>query len=139
MRLPRYLYEEMVRHALDAWPNEACGILGGKGETARVFRGLANVADNPERRYMIAPADLLRTMRDLDENGLDLLAIFHSHPVTPAYPSATDISLAQYPDALYLILSLADRNDPVLRAFHIIGAEVSEAVLFIDDALLFPV
>lgn len=129
----------MVRHALNAWPHEACGIIGGRGETGRVFYGLANVAEDPARRYLIAPSDLLRVMREIDERGLELLAIFHSHPVTPAYPSATDIGLAQYPDALYLILSLADRSEPVLRAFRIVDAEVSEAVLVIDDTLLFPV
>jgi proteasome lid subunit RPN8/RPN11 len=67
-------------------------------------------------------------MSEIEENGEELAAIYHSHTASPAYPSQTDINLAAYPDALYLIVSLAEGEEP-LRGFNIRDGEVSEAEL----------
>jgi proteasome lid subunit RPN8/RPN11 len=71
----------------------------------------------------------LRAMLEMDELGWDLGAIYHSHPRTPAYPSATDIKLAFFPEAAYVILSLARRDRPDVRAFRIVSGQVSEEPL----------
>ena len=77
------------------------------------------------------PRDLFRILRELERSGRELVGIFHSHPATAAYPSATDVQLAFYPEACYLILSLADPERPVLRAFRIAEGRVSEEPLVI--------
>lgn len=113
MILPPELYAEMVTHALRSYPLEACGVLGGKG--GRPWRFYP--ADNElraEDRYRVPPGQLLSIFRDLDREGLELLAIFHSHPRGRAWPSETDVREAHYP-CLYLILSLAylDPSSPL--------------------------
>jgi proteasome lid subunit RPN8/RPN11 len=68
----------------------------------------------------------LRAMLEIDDQGWELSAIYHSHPRTPAYPSQTDIALAFFPDATYVIVSLARRNQPTTRAFRIVDGTVTE-------------
>jgi [CysO sulfur-carrier protein]-S-L-cysteine hydrolase len=65
-------------------------------------------------------------MNEMDELDLELVGIFHSHTFTEAYPSRTDVELAAYPEATYLILSLADPGAPVLRGFRISDGQVDE-------------
>lgn len=122
--VPDSLWQAMVDHARREAPLEACGILGGKDGRAASFHPCRNVEASPIR-YRIDPAEILRIMRLFDASGQDLLAIFHSHPATEAYPSATDVRLAFYPDAYYLILSLAT-EPPILRAFRIREGQVAE-------------
>lgn len=128
MELPRALYKEMLAHARVQAPLEACGILGGRAGRPERFYPTPNGERSPVR-YSIPPADLFRVMRELDRARLDLVAIFHSHPATEAYPSATDVRLAFYPDARYLILSLRDPDRPVLRAFRIVEGRIGEEPL----------
>lgn len=128
VELDRSLYEEMLAHARAQAPLEACGILGGRAGRPERFYPTPNAEQSPVR-YSIAPADLFRVTRDVDRQGLDLAAIFHSHPATEAYPSATDVRLAYYPDAVYLILSLADPANPVLRGFRIVDGRIAEEPL----------
>jgi proteasome lid subunit RPN8/RPN11 len=123
--IPRALIDEMVRHALAERPNEACGMVAGIGNRALKVYPAANADPSPVR-YLMEPRDQLRIMRDIEERGWELLGIFHSHTHTAAYPSQTDVSLAYYPDALYIIISLADENHPVVRAFHIVDGQITE-------------
>ncbi|HZU06433.1 MAG TPA: M67 family metallopeptidase [Chloroflexota bacterium] len=123
--IPRALIDEMVRHALAERPNEACGMVAGiRNRATKVYP--ATNADPSPVRYLMEPRDQLRIMRDIEERGWELLGIFHSHTHTAAYPSQTDVSLAYYPDALYIIISLADENHPVVRAFHIVDGQITE-------------
>jgi proteasome lid subunit RPN8/RPN11 len=115
----------MIQHALAERPNEACGMLAGDGNRATKFYRAANAEPSPIR-YLMEPRDQLRIMRDIEDHDWDLLGIFHSHTHTPAYPSQTDVSLAYYPDALYIIASLADESQPVVRAFHIEDGKIRE-------------
>jgi proteasome lid subunit RPN8/RPN11 len=73
-------------------------------------------------------------MNEMDDKGWDLVGIFHSHTFSEAYPSKTDVELAQYPDAAYLILSLADLDEPQLRAFSIRDGQVTELAVAIGGA-----
>jgi [CysO sulfur-carrier protein]-S-L-cysteine hydrolase len=131
MQIPRSIFDEMLEHAREEAPNECCGIVGGKdGEATTLYRA-ANAEQSP-LRYTLDPNYLFRiTFREIPERGEEMLAIYHSHTASPAYPSQTDINLATYPDAIYLILSLADGEAP-LRGFRIDGEKVSEVDLSVE-------
>jgi proteasome lid subunit RPN8/RPN11 len=127
VRIPSWIYDEMVEHARKEAPNECCGLIGGtEGEAVSLYRAV-NSEGSP-LRYNLDPQDQFRIMSEMDDKGEELAAIYHSHTASPAYPSQTDINLAAYPDAIYLIVSLADGEEP-LRGFHIRDGEVSEAEL----------
>src|SRR5688572_5840066 len=120
----------MVEHARKEAPNECCGLIGGtEGEAVSLYRAI-NSEGSP-LRYNLDPQDQFRIMSEMDDKGEELAAIYHSHTASPAYPSQTDINLAAYPDAVYLIVSLADGEEP-LRGFHIVDGQVSEAELSIE-------
>ncbi len=125
VRVARAVHDEMVAHALEERPYEACGLLAGQGdEVSTLFR-----ARNKERsavRYEVEPADLLRIFREIDDADLEHVGIYHSHTHTKAYPSATDIRLAYYPDAVYFIVTVMDERDPQVRAFRVREGQVSE-------------
>ncbi|HLS89566.1 MAG TPA: M67 family metallopeptidase [Sphingobacteriaceae bacterium] len=125
LEIPRSIYDAMLAHGRLWAPLEACGIVAGQGDRAVRFYPTENAEKSPTR-YSIPPEDILRILREIEREGNQLLAIFHTHPATPAYPSAVDIQLAYYPEAVYLIMSLADPEAPVLRGFYIRGGEVTE-------------
>ena len=131
MRIPRSIYEQMFEHAREDAPDECCGILGGKdGDATTLYR--ATNAEHSPLRYTLDPNDLFRiTFREIPENDEEMVAIYHSHTASPAFPSQTDINLATYPDTVYLILSLADGEQP-LRGFRINDGEVSEVELSVE-------
>ena len=111
-------FDEMVAHGLAGFPNEACGLLAGKeGRPVRFFP-MTNRDASPVT-YRLDPKEQLRVFDEMDEEGWDLLGIFHTHTHSEAYPSETDRSQAFYPEASYLVMSLSDRANPVLRSFRI--------------------
>ena len=130
--IPRALVDQMVQHALAQRPNEACGMVAGLGNRATKVYPATNSEASPVR-YLMEPRDQLRIMRDIEDHDWDLLGIFHSHTHTAAYPSQTDVSLAYYPDALYIIVSLADAANPVVRAFHIVDGQIREEPIADDN------
>lgn len=117
--LPRSFIDEMFAHALEDNPDECCGIIAGQGQTPiKLFR--TTNSEHSPYRYNVEPRELLRVHREIEANDWDLLGIYHSHTGTDARPSPTDIRLAaNWPSALYLIVSLAEGPEPVLRAFRI--------------------
>ena len=130
MRISKSIYEELLEHARAEAPNECCGLIGGEnGEAKSVYR--ARNAEASPLRYNLDPQDQFRIMSEMEERGEGLSAIYHSHTASPAYPSQTDINLAAYPDAIYLIVSLAEDEDP-LRGFEIRGGEVTEVDLAVE-------
>jgi proteasome lid subunit RPN8/RPN11 len=129
--LKREYADKIIAQAREEAPSECCGVLAGRdGRVAKLFRAV-NGEKSPYR-YNVDPHDLLRIYRECDANGWDFLAIYHSHTHTEAYPSPTDVRLAAWPDALYLIVSLLDSENPILRAFHIQDGRVSEEELRIE-------
>jgi [CysO sulfur-carrier protein]-S-L-cysteine hydrolase len=121
------LVEAIVEHARAEDPNEACGLIIGDapaaaGGTALRFEPMRNKAASPYR-YEIHPEDLLRLTIETDDADQVFWAIVHSHVRSPAYPSPTDVGLALYPDALYVLVSLAT-DQPELRAFRIVDSEI---------------
>ena len=125
LTLPQDYVDEMIAHAKEDVPNECCGIIAGKdGAATKLYRAI-NAEASPFR-YSVDPKDLLRIYRDLDSNGWDVFVIYHSHTHTEAYPSKTDVLLAAWEDALYVIVSLEDDDKPVVRAFRITDGNVTE-------------
>jgi proteasome lid subunit RPN8/RPN11 len=132
MRIPRHLYDEIVAHARAEAPNECCGMIATRdGEAVTVHRA-ANAAASP-LRYEIDGAEQFRIQMAIDDAGLDLGAIYHSHTRSAPLPSQTDINLAFYPDALYLIVGLAGEA-PEVRAWRIRDGQVDEAGLEVVEA-----
>lgn len=110
--------ERITAHVRDERPNEACGLLGGRdGEVEKVYP-LPNAERSPVR-YLAEPEAQMEAMTEIEKQGWKIAAIYHSHPDSPAYPSDTDLEMAFYPQSLYLIISLVDRERPALRAFRI--------------------
>ncbi|WP_165874086.1 Mov34/MPN/PAD-1 family protein [Rubrobacter taiwanensis] len=118
IELPERLLEEMVTHARREAPREVCGWLAGAEGRVREIHPVPNVADAPELRFLMEPGAQLAAMREIERRGLEIVGTYHSHPRTPADPSARDRSLALYPDLAHLILSLAG-EEPELRAHRI--------------------
>jgi proteasome lid subunit RPN8/RPN11 len=127
MRITRDMYDEIVAHAQADAPNECCGMIGSRdGEAVTVYRA-KNAAASP-LRYEIDGAEQYGIQTAIEDAGLDLGAIYHSHTRSAPYPSQTDINLAFYPDALYIIVGLAS-DEPEVRAYRIRDGEVTEAGL----------
>jgi [CysO sulfur-carrier protein]-S-L-cysteine hydrolase len=130
MRIARELFDEMVAHAREDAPNECCGMIASRdGEAVRLYR--ANNAAASPLRYEIDGAEQYRIQMEIDDADLDLGAIYHSHTRTDPYPSQTDVNLAFYPDALYVIVGLA-AGEPDVRAFTIRDGQVAEAELVVE-------
>jgi proteasome lid subunit RPN8/RPN11 len=118
MRLAAPLAQAIVDHAIADLPNECCGMIAGVGGDATRVLQASNSEGSPFM-YVMDPREQLRIMDDIEDAGEDLLAIYHSHTRSAAYPSRTDVELAFFPDTLYLIVSIADREAPEIRAFRI--------------------
>src|SRR5437764_13373534 len=117
MRLSRALYDEMIAHALQDAPDECCGMIASRnGSAAKLYRA-TNAAHSP-LRYEIDGAEQYRIQMEIEDSGLDLGGIYHSHTRSSPYPSQTDINLAFYPEALYVIVGVA-RDEPEVRAYPI--------------------
>ena len=116
---------EMVAHALEDDPNECCGILAGKdGEIMSLYRML-NIEASPYR-YRMDPKELLKVYNEIDDRGWEIVAIYHSHTHSEAYPSDTDVRLATWPESRYILVSLLDKENPPIRAFYIEDGIVTE-------------
>lgn len=129
LRMSTEFREAIFQHARDETPRECCGIIAGKADgTLTTIHRLTNVAEG-NRLYLIDDMELYQLTRELIERDEEPLIIYHSHPETPAYPSATDVANAVYPDSYYVICSLERPNEPYLRAFRIIDGEIAEVIV----------
>ena len=122
--LDQATWDLLVEHAWSDFPYEVCGLLGVKPDGEIVHFPIDN-AERSMTYYVMEPRQLLKAMREIEDEGYGL-AIYHSHTHTRAYPSETDIRLAAYPEATYLIVTLQDRDRPDIRAFEIVDGEVTE-------------
>jgi [CysO sulfur-carrier protein]-S-L-cysteine hydrolase len=127
MRIARELYDEIVAHALADAPDECCGIVSSReGEALEVFR-MENTA-HTWMRYEMDPRELYRVVTGIEDDGLEVGIIYHSHTRSEPYPSQTDINLAFYPDSIYVIVG-SSTQEPVVRAFTIREQKVEEVAL----------
>ncbi len=128
MRIAQALLDELVEHALEDAPNECCGMVAARdGEAVRVHRA-RNAAASP-LRYEIDGMEQYTIQSAIEDDGLELGAIYHSHTRSAPYPSQTDINLAFYPESLYVIVGVQDRDAPEVKAYRIVDGQVAEAEL----------
>jgi len=129
MKIPSELYEQMVEHAREEAPNECVGMIAARdGDAVELYRA-TNAAASP-LRYEIDGAEQYRIQMQIYDADLELGAIYHSHTRTEPVPSQTDINLAFYPEALYVIVGLAGA-EPDVRAFTIRDGQVAQAELVV--------
>jgi [CysO sulfur-carrier protein]-S-L-cysteine hydrolase len=130
MRMAKQLLDEIIAHARAEAPIECCGMVASRdGAAVRVYRA-TNAAASP-LRYEIDGAEQYRIQMEIEDAGLDLGAIYHSHTRTEPYPSQTDINLAFYPEAVYVIVGLAG-DQPDVRGYEIRDGRVQEAELVVE-------
>src|SRR5436305_11982289 len=130
MRMSKQLLDEIIDHARAETPIECCGMVASRdGAAVRVYRA-TNAAASP-LRYEIDGAEQYRIQMEIEDAALDLGAIYHSHTRTEPYPSQTDINLAFYPEALYVIVGLAGEA-PDVRAYTIRDGHVASADLVLS-------
>jgi proteasome lid subunit RPN8/RPN11 len=118
LEIPADLLSRVIEHARREYPLESCGILAGKnGKITKVYP-MENT-ETSSSSYLMAPEEQLKVFREVEEAGLELSAIYHSHPHSPAFPSQRDVDYAFYPDSLNLIISLMDPKVPQVGVFQI--------------------
>lgn len=128
-------YDEIVEYANQELPNESCGLIAGRIEAGKKIVEkiylLENLDKSPEH-FSMAPQEQFAAIKDARANGWQLLGNFHSHPSSPSRPSEEDKRLAYDSSASYLILSLQDNANPVLKSFHI----EKQTEVTIEDVIL---
>ncbi len=117
--------QKIYKHCQDEYPNEACGILAGHNGTVENIYPMKNAEPSPAF-YIMEPQEQFRVMKEMRLGSLELVGIYHSHTGSQAYPSATDVSLAYYPEAVYLIVTLLNRKLPASRGFSIREGKITE-------------
>jgi proteasome lid subunit RPN8/RPN11 len=129
MRISQSLIDEMVAHARGEMPNECCGMIGGRdGEATEVVR-VVNAAASP-LRYEMDPQGQYNALKSIEDDGGELLAIYHSHTKSAAYPSQTDVNQAlAWPEQIYVIVSLADPDAPDVKAYWLKDLKIADAEL----------
>jgi [CysO sulfur-carrier protein]-S-L-cysteine hydrolase len=126
LRLPAEVHLQILSHCLGGFPEEACGLLGGRSESGIVEKCYpTRNAARSARVYTVEPRDHLHADLDAERSGLEIIGVFHSHTHSDAYPSPTDVSQAPDPSWHYVLVSLRFSH-PVLRSFLITGEEVVE-------------
>jgi proteasome lid subunit RPN8/RPN11 len=129
MKIPQALIDEMVAHAREDLPNECCGMIGGRdGEATRVVR-VENAAASP-LRYEMDPQAQYNALKSIEDAGEELVAIYHSHTRSAAYPSQTDVNEAvMWPEQVYVIVSLQDEDSPDVKAFDLADLKIADVDL----------
>lgn len=117
--------DKIISHCRSEFPNEACGILSGKDNIVEKVYKMTNI-DKSNVSYMMDPKEQFQVMKEMRNYSDKMVAIYHSHPHSPAFPSAKDVNLAFYSDAIYLIVGLIDSERPEIKAFEIIEGKISE-------------
>ena len=126
------MLDQIVAQARDEAPNECCGVIGVRDGRATTLYKARNAAASP-LRYVLDPRELFQIYEAIDEAGEDVGIIYHSHTRSDPEPSQTDINLAPYPDALYVILGVKDADRDDVRAWRIVDGKVSEAALEVEE------
>lgn len=121
--------DEIIGQAKDGAPLEICGVLGGTDDRVEKLYKMTNT-DKSNEHYNMDPAEQFAAVKDMRSCGTKMLAIYHSHPETPARPSEEDIRLALTPDVVYIIISVAEQT-AVMKGFYIEDDKVSEVQLTI--------
>lgn len=136
IRIPKSFYNQIVEAAKSGRPEEICGLLGGtvagNEKIAKAIYFLENI-DHSNEHFSMNPKEQLEAVKDMRSKGLVPLGNFHSHPESPSRPSEEDKRLAYDKTASYLILSLMDIYEPVLKSFRIADGTAAEERLIIEE------
>jgi len=129
MKISQALIDEMVAHAREDLPNECCGMIGGRdGEAARVVR-VENAAASP-LRYEMDPQGQYNALKAIEDAGEELVAIYHSHTRSAAYPSQTDVNEAvMWPEQVYVIVSLQQDDAPDVKGYSLKDMKIADVDL----------
>jgi len=121
----KQIFAEIIAHLRSALPHEGCGLLGGKdGRVLKNFPTRNSVASPTE--YRVDAKEQLNAFRQMREEGLELIGIYHSHPTSKAYPSETDVRLATYDKPFYMVVSLQDIERPEAKLFWVREGKIEE-------------
>jgi proteasome lid subunit RPN8/RPN11 len=132
MRISQSLIDEMVAHARADLPNECCGMVGGLDGEASVVMPVVNSAASP-LRFEMDPQGQYNALKAIEDDGKEMLAIYHSHTKSAAYPSQTDVNQAvNWPDAIYLIVSLQDEDAAEVKGYWLKDLTIADAELIIE-------
>ena len=133
LSMGRRTYDHMLAAARKVAPLEACGLLGGKDGRVTEFYELTNT-DASGEHYTMSPEEQFAAVKDMRGKGARMLAIWHSHPETPARMSDEDLKLAYTPDVVYVIASLAEPGKPDVRGFVLNDGLPEEVeITFVED------
>jgi len=125
------LIKKIIEHSKKESPDEACGILAGRGQKVEKIYEMTNADKSPSTFFMDA-REQLKIMKEIRGLGLEMIGIYHSHVASQAYPSSHDVELAFYPEVSYVIVSLKDKNKPRARSFKITEKKITEEELKIE-------
>lgn len=133
--------QRVYEHCSREYPNEACGILAGSPGAVEQVYVMTNARPGPAT-YEMDPEEQFRVMKAIRRSGRGIVGIYHSHPSGPAYPSGIDVERAywpetlfpNYPEAVYMIVSLVHPSHPAARAFTISDGRISEVGLIVRQA-----
>jgi proteasome lid subunit RPN8/RPN11 len=132
MRIAQSLIDQMVAHSREDLPNECCGMIGGREDEASVVIPVVNSAASP-LRYEMDPQGQFNALKAIEDDGKELLAIYHSHTKSAAYPSQTDVNQAvAWPDQIYVIVSLADEDAPDVKAYLLKDLRIADVEIVIS-------
>lgn len=123
LKIPKEIYYDLIAHAKDGFPLEVCGILGGVDNSVSLSYRMTN-SDASNEHFMMEAKEQFAVVKDLRAKGLSMLAIYHSHPETPARPSKEDIKLALTPHVSHVIISLENESTPSIKSYKINGENV---------------
>ena len=127
LRIPKPIYQKMLDHAQRESPLECCGLLGGKDQTVQKSFELENTEKSPVF-YSMSPQEQMKVFEEMEKESMDMIAIYHSHPHTIPFPSETDVKLTFYPDVSSVIISLQEKENPVMKAF-----QISKEAIYLEE------
>lgn len=133
MRISRDLVDELISHAREDAPNECCGMIGGVDGVADVVHRVDNAAASP-LRFEMDPQAQYNAWKAIEDEGKELLAIYHSHTKSAAYPSQTDVNQAvAWPDPVWVIVSLQDPGAPDVKGYWLRDGKIADAEIVVQE------
>ena len=123
----------IIKYVKAGYPKEACGILAGKDNKIFKVYNMINTSEQPEICYFMDAKEQFKVMKEIRNENLEMVAIYHSHTNSQAYPSKKDLELAFYPDSYYVIISLSNFDNPEIKAFKINGSDINKEALTIEE------
>lgn len=133
IQIPRKIANQLLHLAQLSPEQEVCGLIGGISGTPSHCYPIRNIAELPAQRFLLEPSEQIAALSTMRDQGESLFGIYHSHPHAPATPSATDLELAAYPEALYVIISLDTKGILEMRGFYLNAGQNREVSLVLSE------